>query len=252
MKFTKFTLLLIATVVSVTANPVPIPNSIASIRPAEGKLYSKDYVNTGTSFVKARLIDPIYSLFQKRANNVPGFFIVANEDFRRYRVYSQDELNRAIDNAVDRLNSGQLTPPFGIANRQYPHPYYDYDRRIHSDVNTGGANTEEMYEFPLVASAATTGTQLYSGGYPGMDRVIFDRDRNFITVIGHETRRNSVHFIAGYAAQRNSFNTNQLVLADDDVIGNNRVWRQNRGAGGLLFGAGYAFGDKVVQFWPRR
>lgn len=55
----------------------------------------------------------------------------------------------------------------------YPHQYNDYEG---FSFPTSGP----WYEFPILNSF-----QVYTGGSPGADRVIFDSDGNFDSVITH-------------------------------------------------------------------
>lgn len=56
---------------------------------------------------------------------------------------------------------------------EYPHQYHDYEG---FDFPTSAP----WYEFPILSSYA-----VYSGGSPGADRVIFDSEGDFDSLITH-------------------------------------------------------------------
>ncbi|ETS76987.1 hypothetical protein PFICI_10861 [Pestalotiopsis fici W106-1] len=136
-----------------------------------------------------------------------------------------------------------MTAGWRSGARGYPHRYYD-DNTFVSSVNAGEADTSIFYEYPILPDAT------YTEGRPGLDRVIFDRNGNFITIIAHETRQNANDFRVGFEAGPNDWN--QIELQNTNGIGSWQRWLSNHAArGGLQFVIGYAFADKAVQFWPR-
>ncbi|KAL2019762.1 hypothetical protein VTK56DRAFT_9206 [Thermocarpiscus australiensis] len=80
--------------------------------------------------------------------------------------YWQEDIDAALNKGVSLQQSGQEID-------SYPHQYNDYEG---FRFPTSGP----WYEFPILSSF-----KVYSGGSPGPDRVIFDSDGNFDSVITH-------------------------------------------------------------------
>ncbi|KAM0519144.1 hypothetical protein ACHAPE_004144 [Trichoderma viride] len=71
------------------------------------------------------------------------------------------------------LNKGYSLYSSGSEEDSYPHQYNDYE-------GFSFPTSAPWYEFPILNSF-----DVYTGGSPGADRVIFDSDGNFDSVITH-------------------------------------------------------------------
>ncbi|KAL7892809.1 Ribonuclease/ribotoxin [Trichoderma sp. TUCIM 5745] len=71
------------------------------------------------------------------------------------------------------LNKGYSLYSSGKEEDSYPHQYNDYE-------GFNFPTSAPWYEFPILNSF-----DVYTGGSPGADRVIFDSDGNFDSVITH-------------------------------------------------------------------
>ena len=81
--------------------------------------------------------------------------------------YSQSDIDAAVQQGFSDLQSGN-------APDNYPHQYKDYEQFQFPDP-------APYYEFPILASE-----QPYTGGSPGVDRVVFDSNGNFEGAITHQ------------------------------------------------------------------
>ncbi|KAL7930383.1 Ribonuclease/ribotoxin [Trichoderma chlorosporum] len=82
--------------------------------------------------------------------------------------YWQSDIDSALSAGVKLFQEGKT-----LGSDDYPHQYNDYEG---FNFPTGSP----WYEFPILNTF-----KVYSGGSPGADRVIFDSDGNFDSVITH-------------------------------------------------------------------
>ncbi|TPX11389.1 uncharacterized protein E0L32_001207 [Thyridium curvatum] len=92
--------------------------------------------------------------------------------------YWQEDIDNALNQGVSLHNSGST-----LGHGSYPHEYRDSEG---FDFPTSGP----WYEFPILSSY-----QVYSGGSPGPDRVIFDDNGQFDALITH-TGASGNNFVA--------------------------------------------------------
>lgn len=82
--------------------------------------------------------------------------------------YSQDDINAAVQQGYSDYEDGTT-----VGNDNYPHQYNDYEGFSFPDAGP-------YYEFPILADE-----EVYTGGSPGADRVIFTGDGTYEGVITH-------------------------------------------------------------------
>jgi hypothetical protein len=82
--------------------------------------------------------------------------------------YWQSDIDDAVSKGYSLYQSGKT-----LGSDKYPHEYNDYEG---FDFPVSGP----WYEFPILSSF-----QVYSGGSPGPDRVIFNEDGDYAGVITH-------------------------------------------------------------------
>ncbi|KAL1406617.1 hypothetical protein Q8F55_008323 [Vanrija albida] len=83
------------------------------------------------------------------------------------QCYWQSDIDEAVAQGYSLLQSGEVAG-------NYPHQYNDFEG---FQFPTDGP----WYEFPILNTF-----HVYTGGPPGADRVIFDGDGNFDSVITHQ------------------------------------------------------------------
>ncbi|EXJ57348.1 hypothetical protein A1O7_07695 [Cladophialophora yegresii CBS 114405] len=82
--------------------------------------------------------------------------------------YWQEDIDEAVSKGFSLLESGQT-----LGSGDYPHEYNNYEG---FDFPVSGP----WYEFPILSNF-----EVYSGGSPGADRVIFNEDGAYAGVITH-------------------------------------------------------------------
>lgn len=82
--------------------------------------------------------------------------------------YSQDDINAAVQQGYGYYEDGTT-----VGNDNYPHQYNDYEGFTFPDDGP-------YYEFPILSDE-----QVYTGGSPGADRVIFTGSGTYEGVITH-------------------------------------------------------------------
>ncbi|KAM0796147.1 guanyl-specific ribonuclease T1 [Usnea florida] len=82
--------------------------------------------------------------------------------------YSQDDINAAVQQGYGYYEDGTT-----VGNDAYPHQYEDYEGFSFADPGP-------YYEFPILSDE-----EVYTGGSPGADRVIFTGDGTYEGVITH-------------------------------------------------------------------
>ncbi|WOO84098.1 Guanyl-specific ribonuclease N1 [Vanrija pseudolonga] len=92
------------------------------------------------------------------------------------KCYWQSDIDDAVNAGYGHLQDGSLAG-------NYPHQYNDFEG---FSFPTSGP----YYEFPILSTF-----KVYTGGAPGADRVIFDADGNFDSVITH-TGASGNNFVA--------------------------------------------------------
>ncbi|KJR89908.1 ribonuclease T1 [Sporothrix schenckii 1099-18] len=92
--------------------------------------------------------------------------------------YWQEDIDAALAKGYSLYQSGKT-----LGSDKYPHQYNDYE-------GFSFPTSAPWYEFPILSSF-----QVYSGGSPGADRVIFDSNGNFDSLITH-TGASGDNFVA--------------------------------------------------------
>lgn len=82
--------------------------------------------------------------------------------------YSQDDINAAVQQGYGYYEDGTT-----VGSDEYPHQYNDYEGFTFPDAGP-------YYEFPILSDE-----ELYTGGSPGADRVIFTGSGTYEGVITH-------------------------------------------------------------------
>lgn len=82
--------------------------------------------------------------------------------------YSQDDINAAVQQGYGYYEDGTT-----VGSDDYPHQYKDYEGFTFPDAGP-------YYEFPILSD-----DELYNGGSPGADRVIFTGSGTYEGVITH-------------------------------------------------------------------
>ncbi|KAH8170240.1 hypothetical protein LIA77_10784 [Sarocladium implicatum] len=136
-------------------------------------------------------------VIEKRVYDVPEHFIVTDEDYRRVRVYTREEIERAVAEGFRRHQAEQFTAPWGESGTRYPHRYYDDDIRVRTLPNI--PSNGPYWEFPIFHNRNNGTPNLYASGNPRRDRVVFDGNGNFITVIAHAESQGDNSFYPGHA-----------------------------------------------------
>lgn len=169
-------------------------------------------------------------LIEKRQNDLPEMFIVTDEEFRRVRVYYRDEIRVALDEGWRRHRDNQLTAPWGNANTQYPHYYSDNDGRI--QAIPGRISNGPFLEFPIFRNRNNGSPNLYAGGNPRRDRVVFDQMGNFITIMAHSEGDNS--FYPGHAVVYNPTGDHFQLATQNAFPGSNPDYSRHWGVAAVL------------------
>lgn len=135
---------------------------------------------------------------------------------------------RALSEGNLRRVNSQPTLPWGRSGTTYPHQYNDFDRRIRNLPNIPSQGP--FYEYPLIRDHGEGSRNTYRSGNPGADRVIFDDNGNFVTIIAHTFARNRNDFYPGHAAEYTLDGGNLQLARTDASPGNNpdypRFWAQ--------------------------
>ena len=129
-------------------------------------------------------------------------------------------LQRAINEGLARYNNNNPTPVWGRRSTQYPHQYRDHEIRVRNLPNVGQADTSYMLEYPIFHDRGH-GPHTYTGGNPRRDRVLFDWQGNFITVIAHAEDPNRNDFYPGHEVEYDANGNIQLVADPNRHAGNN-------------------------------
>ncbi|KAK6219228.1 hypothetical protein LQW54_002477 [Pestalotiopsis sp. IQ-011] len=224
MKLQRIASILAATAAAVVARSITLPRTpvLEAFAPVSVEVTSDTHLairdfssKTTAQFSAEDDIRP--GLISKRQNPIPEYFVIGDERFGGFRTYSREEISTSITVAMQRLTFNRPTPGNG---RGYPHRYYDATNRIRNGAtNTGDADVSVLYEYPMISRYSPRQTFPYAGGLPDPDRVIFDRNGNFVTVISHEVVDGNEESVGGYGTRRGSFN-GQLTLLGDDAVEN--------------------------------
>ncbi|KAL7964998.1 ribonuclease domain-containing protein [Trichoderma sp. SZMC 28014] len=100
------------------------------------------------------------------ASSLPDSPILQNGQRQGNTCYWQSDIDAALNKGYSLYSSGK-------EEDSYPHQYNDYE-------GFNFPTSAPWYEFPILNSF-----DVYTGGSPGADRVIFDSDGNFDSVITH-------------------------------------------------------------------